>query len=104
MQRTVLGEAGFAIDDVRDVTDAVASVSETFGVRRVQEAVHTRASEQRLSRFCYRASKRWRPAFAAIRPVTPVPNSINVVGSGMVVTGSGTVTLDTSVTVGVAVV
>jgi SAM-dependent methyltransferase len=74
----LLREAGFTVDDVRDVTEAVAAVSgrwrsararrgqqlaalegaETFdGVQRFLEAVHTLSSEHRLSRFCYFASK-----------------------------------------------
>jgi SAM-dependent methyltransferase len=75
----LLRQAGFTLDDVRDVTDAVASVSnrwraararredqlassegrETFdGVQRFLETVHILSSEHRLSRYCYLASKR----------------------------------------------
>lgn len=75
----LLREAGFTLEDVRDVTEAVAAVSnrwrsararrgqqlasmegaETFdGVQRFLEAVHTLSSEHRLSRFCYFASKK----------------------------------------------
>jgi len=74
----LLRQAGFTLDDARDVTDAVASVSsrwraararrgdqlasveghETFeGVQRFLQAVHTLSSEHRLSRYCYLASK-----------------------------------------------
>lgn len=74
----LLREAGFTLDEVRDVTEAVAAVSsrwrsararrgqqlasmegaETFeGVQRFMQAVHTLSSEHRLSRFCYFASK-----------------------------------------------
>ena len=74
----LLRQAGFTLEDVRDVTDAVAAVSnrwreararrgpqlaalegqETFdGVQRFLQAVHTLSSEHRLSRYCYFASK-----------------------------------------------
>ena len=74
----LLRDAGFTLGDARDVTEAVASVSmrwhtararrgeplvslegdETFaGVQRFLQAVHTLASERRLSRFLYQASK-----------------------------------------------
>jgi SAM-dependent methyltransferase len=74
----LLREAGFTLADARDVTEAVASVSsrwraararrgqqlasvegdETFeGVQRFLQTVHTLASEHRLSRYCYLASK-----------------------------------------------
>jgi SAM-dependent methyltransferase len=74
----MLAETGFVVDDVWDVTDAVASVSsrwrraraalrdslvrlegeETFeSLQRFLDAVHTLASERRLSRCMYLASK-----------------------------------------------
>lgn len=75
----LLREAGFSLDDTRDVTEAVAAVSnrwraararrseqlasvegrETFeGLQRFLQAVHTLSSEHRLSRILYLASKR----------------------------------------------
>jgi SAM-dependent methyltransferase len=77
----LLHEAGFTLDDTCDVTDAVAAVSsrwraararrgpqlasveghETFdGLQRFLQAVHILASEHRLSRYRYLASKRRR--------------------------------------------
>jgi SAM-dependent methyltransferase len=74
----LLAESGFMIREVRDVTEAVASVSrrwrdareelrralvelegqEAFdGVQRFLTAAHTLASERRLSRFMYLASR-----------------------------------------------
>jgi len=74
----LLRQAGFTLEDVRDVTDAVASISsrwqaararrgrelaslegqETFdGLQRFLQAVHTLANERRLSRYLYLASK-----------------------------------------------
>ena len=74
----LLIETGFIVREVRDVTDAVASVSkrwrearerrrpalvalegeESFdGVQRFLDAVYTLSSERRLSRFMYLASK-----------------------------------------------
>ena len=73
-----LGESGFAVRETRDVTDAVASVSSKWrrarearrdalvklegaegfaGLQRFLGAVCTLASERRLSRFMYLASK-----------------------------------------------
>ncbi|MEZ0335416.1 MAG: class I SAM-dependent methyltransferase [Gemmatimonadales bacterium] len=75
----LLTEAGFAVEDVRDVTEAVATVSGKWRDARAKRrealvalegqeafehlqhflgAVHTLASERRLSRFMYLASKR----------------------------------------------
>ena len=75
----LLTETGFAIHEVRDLTDAVVTVSgkwraareqkrsalikiegeEAFdGLQRFLGAVHTLASERRLSRYMYLASKR----------------------------------------------
>lgn len=74
----LLGESGFLVREVRDVTDAVASVSGKWreareerraalvalegevafeGVQRFLDAVHTLASERRLSRYMYLATK-----------------------------------------------
>jgi SAM-dependent methyltransferase len=74
----LLNESGFTLDEARDVTAAVVSVSsrwhaararrrdqlvglegeETFeGLQRFLLAVHTLASERRLSRYLYLASK-----------------------------------------------
>ena len=74
----LLAEGGFVVDDVRDVTEAVASISRKWrearrtrraalvdlegeeGFERLQqflEAVHTLAGERRLSRYMYLASK-----------------------------------------------
>jgi SAM-dependent methyltransferase len=74
----LLAQSGFVVREVRDVTEAVAAISgkwrdarrewrdalvklegeEGFeGVQRFLEAVHTLASEQRLSRYMYLASK-----------------------------------------------
>ena len=74
----LLGESGFAVRETRDVTDAVASVSSKWrraretrrdalvklegeegfaGLQRFLDAVCTLASERRLSRFMYLASK-----------------------------------------------
>ena len=79
----LLAQSGFVVREVRDLTGAVASVSrrwsdaratrrdalvplegqEAFdGVQRFLEAVHTLASERRLSRFAYLASKPPSPA------------------------------------------
>jgi SAM-dependent methyltransferase len=73
-----LAQSGFLVREVRDVTEGVASVSakwrgarearraelvelegeESFeGLQRFLEAVHTLASERRLSRFLYLATK-----------------------------------------------
>jgi SAM-dependent methyltransferase len=75
----LLTEIGFVVDEVRDVTDAVASASRRWfdarakrrdalvalegeksfeSVQQFLDVVHTLASERRLSRFAYRASKR----------------------------------------------
>jgi len=75
----LLADSGFDVREVRDVTDAVASVSrrwraareersaalvglegdEAFaGLQRFLEAVHTLASERRLSRYMYLATRR----------------------------------------------
>ena len=74
----LLAESGFQVRDVRDVTDAVASVSKRWrdaraeqraalvalegeasfeGVQRFLDVVHTLAGERRLSRFSYLAAK-----------------------------------------------
>jgi SAM-dependent methyltransferase len=74
----LLAESGFVVDDVWDVTDAVASVSGKWrraraelrdslvrlegednfeGLQRFLDIVHTVASERRLSRCMYLASK-----------------------------------------------
>ena len=74
----VLAAVGYIVHEVRDVTDAVASVSKRWrearakrraalvklegetgfeGVQRFLDAVHTLSSERRLSRFMYLASK-----------------------------------------------
>lgn len=74
----LLGESGFVVREVRDLTEAVASVAsrwrdaraarrdalvalegeESFaGLQRFLDAVHTLASERRLSRFMYLAAK-----------------------------------------------
>jgi SAM-dependent methyltransferase len=74
----LLAESGFLVRDVRDLTEAVASVSRRWrnargrrrdalvklegeegfdGLQRFLDAVHTLASERRLSRFMYLASK-----------------------------------------------
>jgi hypothetical protein len=74
----VLAGVGYIVHEVRDVTDAVASVSKRWrearvkrraalvklegetgfeGVQRFLDAVHTLSSERRLSRFMYLASK-----------------------------------------------
>lgn len=74
----VLAEAGFAVREVRDVTEAVSSVSRKWhdaraarraalatlegddafdGVQRFLEAVQRLSSERRLSRFAYLAEK-----------------------------------------------
>jgi SAM-dependent methyltransferase len=74
----LLTETGFVVREVRDVTEAVASISgkwreargtrrdalvelegaEAFeGLQRFLDAVHTLASERRLSRYVYLASK-----------------------------------------------
>lgn len=75
----LLSETGFVVHEVRDVTDAVASVSRRWfdarakrrdalvalegersfeSVQQFLDVVHTLASERRLSRFAYRTSKR----------------------------------------------
>jgi ubiquinone/menaquinone biosynthesis C-methylase UbiE len=75
----LLEQSGFAVLQVRDVTEAVASVSERWhgarerrrealvglegaeafeSLQKFLEAVHTLAKERRLSRFMYLASKR----------------------------------------------
>jgi SAM-dependent methyltransferase len=75
----LLTQAGFVVQEVRDVTAAVASVSRRWhdaratrrdalvalegedgfeGVQRFLDAVHTLSSERRLSRFMYLASRR----------------------------------------------
>jgi SAM-dependent methyltransferase len=75
---SLLGQSGFLLREVRDVTEAVASVSskwkgarderraalvklegeEAFeGLQRFLEAVHTLANERRLSRYMYLASR-----------------------------------------------
>ncbi len=75
----LLTESGFVVHEVRDVTEAVASVSRKWRVargkrqhalvdlegqesfdslQRFLDAVHTLASERRLSRYMYLASKR----------------------------------------------
>ncbi len=74
----LLAESGFALREVRDVTEAVVSISEKWrearrkrraalvalegedgfeSVQRFLDAVHALASERRLSRFRYLASK-----------------------------------------------
>jgi SAM-dependent methyltransferase len=74
----LLAESGFVVHEVRDVTEAVASVSERWrdardelrsallelegadafdGVQRFLSSVHTLASERRLSRFMYLATR-----------------------------------------------
>jgi SAM-dependent methyltransferase len=74
----LLAESGFLVREVRDLTEAVASVSRRWldargkrrdalvklegeqgfdGLQRFLDAVHTLASERRLSRFVYVASK-----------------------------------------------
>jgi SAM-dependent methyltransferase len=74
----MLAQSGFTVDDVWDVTDAVASVSKRWrdaratlrdslvrlegedsfeGLQRFLDAVHTLASERRLSRCMYLAAK-----------------------------------------------
>lgn len=74
----LLAQSGFEVREARDVTEPVASVSRRWrdaraarrdpltalegedgfeGVQRFLEAVHTLASERRLSRFMYLASK-----------------------------------------------
>lgn len=74
----LLAESGFLVRDVRDLTEAVASVSRRWrdargrrrdalvrlegeqgfdGLQRFLDAVHTLAAERRLSRFVYLASK-----------------------------------------------
>lgn len=74
----LLGESGFLVREVRDVTEAVASVSGKWrdareerraalaelegeaafeGVQRFLDAVHTLANERRLSRYMYLATK-----------------------------------------------
>jgi SAM-dependent methyltransferase len=74
----MLAECGFTVLEVRDVTDAVASVAEKWrearakrrdalaelegaegfdGLQRFLDAVHTLARERRLSRFMYLASR-----------------------------------------------
>jgi SAM-dependent methyltransferase len=74
----LLAESGFLVHEVRDVTEAVASVSRRWrdareeqraalltlegdegfnGLQRFLDAVHTLASERRLSRFIYLAAK-----------------------------------------------
>ena len=74
----LLAQSGFVVRGVRDVTDAVASVSRRWrdaretrraalvplegeegfeGLQRFLNAVHTLASERRLSRYVYLASK-----------------------------------------------
>ena len=74
----LLHETGFVLGEVRDVTDAVTSVSSRWhaardrrrdqllsvegkerfeGLQRFLQAVHTLASERRLSRYLYVASK-----------------------------------------------
>lgn len=79
----LLGDAGFTVQEVRDVTEAVASVSGRWrdarekrrdaliklegvdgftGLQRFLEAVCTLATERRLSRYMYLATKRSTPA------------------------------------------
>jgi RimJ/RimL family protein N-acetyltransferase/SAM-dependent methyltransferase len=79
----LLAQSGFEVREVRDVTEPVASVSRRWhdaraarrdaltalegqdgfeGVQRFLEATHTLASERRLSRFMYLASKPPSPA------------------------------------------
>jgi SAM-dependent methyltransferase len=74
----LLAEAGLAVREVRDVTDAVASISRRWrdareenrqalvrlegddafqGLQRFLDAVHTLSSTRRLSRFMYLAAK-----------------------------------------------
>lgn len=74
----LLQQAGFAVHEVRDSTDAVAAVSERWrsarerrraalvalegdekfgGLQRFLEAVHTLAGERRLSRYLYVAAR-----------------------------------------------
>jgi SAM-dependent methyltransferase len=74
----LLAQSGFVVRDVRDVTEAVASVSRRWwdarakrrtalvnlegeegfeGLQRFLDAVHTLAGERRLSRYMYLASK-----------------------------------------------
>lgn len=75
---SLLGESGFAVREVRDVTEAVASISKKWrtarqrrrdplvalegeeafeGLQRFLGVVHTLATERRLSRFMYLATK-----------------------------------------------
>jgi SAM-dependent methyltransferase len=75
----LLEEAGFAVEEVRDLTSAVAAVSARWrtartarrnelialegeqafdGLQRFLEAVHSLATERRLSRYMYLASRR----------------------------------------------
>lgn len=75
----LLAQSGFRVREVRDVTEAVASVSRKWrsareerraalvklegedafeGLQRFLDAVHTLSSERRLSRFMYLASRR----------------------------------------------
>ena len=74
----LLAQSGFVVREVRDVTEAVASVSQRWraarqerraalvnleneevfeGLQRFLEVVHTLASERRLSRYMYLASR-----------------------------------------------
>jgi hypothetical protein len=74
----LLVESGFLVREVRDATDAVASVSRKWrgareerraalvklegeqafeGLQRFLDAVHTLASDRRLSRYVYLASR-----------------------------------------------
>ena len=74
----LLGEAGFRLHEVRDVTEAVATISRRWrdarrrhrdaliaaegeggfeGVQRFLDAVHTLSSERRLSRYMYLAAR-----------------------------------------------
>lgn len=78
LNEKLLAQSGFAVREVRDVTDAVASVSRKWrdararrrealvrlegeagfdDLQRFLDAVHTLSSERRLSRFMYLASK-----------------------------------------------
>ncbi|HEX5011441.1 MAG TPA: class I SAM-dependent methyltransferase [Planctomycetota bacterium] len=78
LNERLLEQAGFTVREVRDVTDAVASISRKWcdararrrerlvplegldgfeGLQRFLEVTHTLASERRLSRFMYLADK-----------------------------------------------